>query len=332
MFDLKNFNSFKMPFSAGRILKLSSVENVSVSMPEIAGEERLILGGGSNLVILNPIFEGVVIRPEIKTWLSKIQGTQVLLEIGAGHLWHEVVISTLKEGWYGLENLALIPGWVGAAPFQNIGAYGVEFKDFCESVVLYDFDESAVVELNSDQMKFGYRHSILKDNPGRFMVLSVRLLLSTIPKPIVDYGAVQEGIAAFNGSKDRPEDVAKAVMAIRRTKLPDPEVFPNVGSFFKNPVVRQEVAVRVSKSHPQIPSYLETGGVKLAAGWMIDQLGLKGFSVGQFGVHKDQALVLTHAGNGDADDLRTLIRTIRVAVKDEFGVSLQIEPTLLGRL
>ncbi len=332
MFNLSGLTTLGLPFYAASVLKLSSIDNVRVSMADLGDRPRLILGGGSNLVVLEPEFDGVVLRPEIKLFEPHISGDEVILHVGAGVHWHQLVMQTLAQGWYGLENLALIPGWVGAAPVQNIGAYGVEFEAHCLDVTLYDFETAEVIVLSCDEMQFGYRDSILKTHPNRFMVLSTRLKLSTRPHTRVDYGAIRDAIADAGGSVERPEDVATAVMAIRRSKLPDPEVTPNVGSFFKNPVVRPEVAERLSQAHPGIPVYAQGTQMKVAAGWMIDQLGLKGFTVGGFSVHQQQALVLINDGTGVADDLRALVRRIRADVKARYGLSLQVEPTQLGQL
>lgn len=332
LFDLTGLTTLKLPFRAAQVLKLSSVDNVRVSMPDLRDTPRLILGGGSNLVVLDPVFEGVVLRPEIKLFEPMVRGDEVILDVGAGMHWHQLVMQTLAQGWYGLENLALIPGWVGAAPVQNIGAYGVELESHCVAVTLYDFELSDVVILRHSEMQFGYRHSILKAYPDRFMVLSVRLRLSTVPNTRVEYGAIRDEIQRQNGSVGRPENVAQAVMAIRRSKLPDPDVTPNVGSFFKNPVVRPEVAERLATQFPGLPVYAQDDQMKVAAGWMIDQLGLKGFAIGGFSVHQQQALVLINDGSGVAEDLRNLVKHIRQQVKATYGLSLQVEPTQLGQL
>lgn len=332
MFNLTSFTTLKLPFFASEVLKLSSVDNVRTSLPELGDRPRLILGGGSNLVVVDPVFEGVVIRPEIRGIEARIEGSRVFLDVGAGESWHGLVQHALSQGWYGLENLALIPGWVGAAPVQNIGAYGVEFADVCRAVTLYDMVDRDVLVLDCEAMRFGYRHSILKEHPDRFLVMKIHLELSTKAHTQVGYGAIQEEIERLRGSADRPEDVAAAVISIRRAKLPDPEIQPNVGSFFKNPVVRPEVADRLAKAHPDLPLYPDSLGCKLAAGWMIDQLGLKGRRVGGFSVHERQALVLVNDGAGTVSDLKQLVQEIRQAVKARYGLSLQIEPTQLGRL
>lgn len=331
MFDLTGLTTLKLPFHAASVLKLSSIENVCVSMPELGSTPRLILGGGSNLVVLEPEFDGVVLRPEIKCFEVTESGSDIFLEVGAGHQWHDIVMQTLERGWFGLENLALIPGWVGAAPVQNIGAYGVELKDHCHRVKLYDFEEEAVIELEASALKFGYRHSILKEAPDRFLVLTVTLKLSTVPNPRVGYGAITDELEKQNLSPSNPRDIAKAVISIRQSKLPDPSVTPNVGSFFKNPVVRSEVAERLKAEFPDMPTYPDGEQTKLAAGWLIDQLGLKGHQVGGFSVHDRQALVLTNDGNGNADELKELVALIRSSVKATFGLSLAVEPTQLGQ-
>mgnify|MGYP001547696101 CR=1 FL=1 len=332
LFNLTNLTTFKLPLFASSVLKLSSIENVCVSMPEIVSRRRLILGGGSNLVILDSEFDGVVLRPEIQCFEVTESGTDIFLEVGAGHVWHDVVTKSLEMGWFGIENLALIPGWMGAAPVQNIGAYGVELKDSCVRIKLYDFEEQAVIELSASELNFGYRHSILKEFPDRFLVLTVTLKLSTVANPQVGYGAIREEIENQGLNASDPRDVAKAVVSIRRSKLPDPEVTPNVGSFFKNPVVRHSVAERLQAEFPEMPVYPSGDQTKIAAGWLIDHLGFKGRSIGGFSVHERQALVLTHDGSGSADDLRELVALIRTSVKATFGLSLAVEPTQLGQL
>ena len=255
MFDLTGLTTLKLPFHAASVLKLSSIENVCVSMPELGSAPRLILGGGSNLVVLEPEFDGVVLRPEIKCFEVTESGSDIFLEVGAGHQWHDIVMQTLERGWFGLENLALIPGWMGAAPVQNIGAYGVELKDHCYRVKLYDFDREAVIERDASELKFGYRHSSLKETPDRFLVLTVTLKLSTVPNPRVGYGAIADELEKQNLKSSDPRDIAKAVMSIRQSKLPDPADTPNVGSFFNNPVVRTEVAERLKAEFPDMPTY-----------------------------------------------------------------------------
>ena len=301
-------------------------------MPELASTPRLIVGAGSNLVVLEPEFDGVVLRPEIQCFQPMQKGDDVYLEVGAGHSWHYTVMQTLNKGWFGLENLALIPGWMGAAAVQNIGAYGVELKDHCLRVKLYDFEEQAVIELAASELAFGYRHSILKESPDRFLVLTVTLKLSTRPQPRVEYGAIIEELERQGLNPSSPLDVAKAVMSIRQAKLPDPDETPNVGSFFKNPVVRTAVADRLKAQFPEMPTYPGGEQTKIAAGWLIDHLGLKGHQIGGCSVHKRQALVLTNDGSGTADDLRTLVALIRSSVKATFGLSLAVEPTEVGQL
>ena len=332
MFELTGLTTLKLPFFATSVLKLSSIENVCVSMPELGSTPRLILGGGSNLVVLEPEFDGVVLRPEIKCFDAKEVGADILLEVGAGHQWHDIVTQTLERGWFGLENLALIPGWMGAAPVQNIGAYGVELKDHCHRVKLYDFEEQAVIELDASELNFGYRHSILKENPDRFLVLTVTLKLSTLPNPRVEYGAIADELEKQGLSSSNPHDIATAVISIRQSKLPDPSVISNVGSFFKNPVIRAEVAERLKAEFSEMPIYPNGAQTKIAAGWLIDHLGLKGHQVGGFSVHDRQALVLTNDGTGTADELRQLVALIRSSVKARFGLSLAVEPTQLGQI
>ncbi|MBU25461.1 MAG: UDP-N-acetylenolpyruvoylglucosamine reductase [Gammaproteobacteria bacterium] len=332
MFDLTDLTTLKLPFMAKSVIKLSSVENVCVSMQELCSIPRLVVGGGSNLVVLEPKFDGIVLRPEIQYYEVTEIGNDVYLEVGAGHPWHKLVMRTLDAGWFGLENLALIPGWMGAAPIQNIGAYGVELKDHCHRVKLYDFEEQAIIELSACELNFGYRHSVFKENPDRFLVLTVTLRLSKHAAPRVSYGVISEELERRGLDAEKPLDIARAVISIRQSKLPDPDITPNVGSFFKNPVVRSEVADRLLDEFPEMPVYFDGEYTKIAAGWLIDRLGFRGRQVGGFAVNDRQALVITNDGTGTADDLRELVALILSSVKATYGLSLAVEPTQLGQL
>ena len=332
MLDLTGFTTLKLPFKAKSVIRLTSIENVCVSMRRLGSIPRLVVGGGSNLVVLDPEFDGIVLRPEIQYYEITESGNDVYLEVGAGHLWHQLVMKTLDSGWFGLENLALIPGWIGAAPIQNIGAYGVELKDHCHRVKLYDFEEQSVIELSASQLKFGYRHSLFKELPDRFLILTVTLKLSKYARPRVSYGAISEELERQGLDAEKPLDVAKAVISIRQSKLPDPDITPNVGSFFKNPVVRSEIADRLRDKFPEMPTYAHGDYTKIAAGWLIDRLGLKGQQIGGVAINDRQALVITNDGTGTADDLRDLVALILSSVEATYGLSLAIEPTQLGRL
>ncbi len=332
MFDLAGLTTLKLPFKAKSLIRLTSIENVCVSMQQLGSIPRLVVGGGSNLVVLEPEFDGIVLRPEIQYYEITESGNDVYLEVGAGHPWHQLVMKTLDAGWFGLENLALIPGWMGAAPIQNIGAYGVELKDHCHRVKLYDFEERSVIELSVPELKFGYRHSVFKEIPDRFLVLTVTLRLSKHATPRVSYGAISEELERQGLNAKKPHDIAKVVISIRQSKLPDPEITPNVGSFFKNPVVRPEVADRLLDEFPEMPTYVSGEYTKIGAGWLIDRLGLKGQKIGGFAVNDRQALVITNDGTGTADDLRELVALILSSVKATYGLSLAIEPTQLGQL
>ena len=332
MFDLTDLTTLKLPFMAKSVIRLTSIENVSISMQELGSTPRLVVGGGSNLVILEPEFDGIVLRPEIQYYEITESGNDVYLEVGAGHPWHQLVMKTLDAGWFGLENLALIPGWMGAAPIQNIGAYGVELKDHCHRVKLYDFEERSIIELSASELNFGYRHSVFKETPDRFLVLTVTLRLSKHATPRVSYGEISEELERQGLDAEKPLDIAKVVISIRKSKLPDPNTTPNVGSFFKNPVVRAEVAARLLDEFPEMPTYGSGQFTKIAAGWLIDRLGLKGRQVGGVAINDRQALVITNDGTGTADDLRELVAMILSSVKATYGLSLAVEPTQLGQL
>jgi len=289
----------------------------------------LILGGGSNLVLRGD-FPGVCVQLATRgitanQWDSDWQWVTAQ----AGESWHDFVRTCIANGWYGLENLALIPGTVGACPIQNIGAYGVEVKDYIDAVELLDLASGEVRELSGQDCRFGYRDSIFKGElRDQVVILSVRFRLRRTPQLVIGYQGLAEALAGI--ADPSPQDLFDAVVALRQRKLPDPAQIPNVGSFFKNPVVDRARYRQLLTRHPGLVAYPDAQGMKLAAGWLIDQAGWKGFSDGPVGVHRQQALVLVHTGGGDGAQLLALAARIQADIQRRYGVALEIEPRIYG--
>ncbi|MDN0083994.1 UDP-N-acetylmuramate dehydrogenase [Crenobacter sp. SG2305] len=292
----------------------------------------LWLGGGSNLLFTRD-YPGLVIKVALKgIRVLEEDGNTVLVEAAAGETWHDFVCHTLAEGWSGLENLSLIPGTVGAAPIQNIGAYGVEVKDALESVVCADLTRGGEpVVLSCADCRFGYRDSVFKhEAAGRLLVTAVRFRLLRHATLKTGYGDIQRELDTQGISAPTAQDVARAVIAIRQSKLPDPTVLGNAGSFFKNPVIDTEQADALLARFPTLPHYpAPTNRVKLAAGWLIDQAGLKGYRQGAAGVHEKQALVLVNHGGASGSEIRALAQHVQDTVQERYGVALEPEPLVL---
>lgn len=259
--------------------------------------------------------------------LSDDDGDDVVVEVQAGENWHEFVLHCVGQAWYGLENLALIPGTVGAAPVQNIGAYGVELDQRFHSVLAWDLRRARMVELGPCDCGFAYRDSIFKRaQAGHWLIVAVRLRLSRRWQPVLSYPALAQAVSA-ESAKPTPRQVFEAVCAIRQSKLPDPAVLGNAGSFFKNPIVDASVYERIRSNEPDLVAYPQgNGAYKLAAGWLIDRAGWKGRRLGPVGVHDRQALVLVNHGGGTADDIQRLAEAVKADVERRFGATLEQEP------
>ena len=298
----------------------------------LAHQPMKIVGAGSNL-ILPPILTGPTILMALKG-ITVIEETthDMLVNVAAGESWHDWVQQSLKAGWFGLENLALIPGTVGASPVQNIGAYGVEVGQLIEHVNVWDFSCGQTKALTTDDCQFSYRDSLFKKPEGQaLLILSVsfRLRKKAAWQPTLDYPDLKplSQAALLDGFVVSPQAVFDQVVAVRRLKLPDPASIPNAGSFFKNPLVSAEHCDRLRQRYPGLVAYPQTDGrAKLAAGWMIEQCGWKGRQLGDVGVHERQALVLVNLGNAQARDLLALAEVIGADVLERFGVALEIEP------
>ncbi len=330
--DLTPFNTLALPVQAARYQKITAPEQLTE--PELSNDKRFILGGGSNLVLTGN-FAGLVLHMAIPgKRLVKEDNTAWYIEAGAGEDWHDFVQWTLQQGWPGLENLSLIPGMVGAAPIQNIGAYGLEVCERLHSLNAWDFEKREFIALDADQCRFAYRDSLFKQQgwhlSGRMAITSV---IFRLPKAWVAncrYADVANELAAQQIATPSPQDVANAIVAVRQRKLPDPASIPNAGSFFHNPLLDSDRAATLVAKHPGLPSYPQPDGrVKLAAGWLIEQAGWKGKKLGPVGMYEKQALVLVNHGGATGADVRRTMAAVQAAVKARFDVNLTPEPIFL---
>lgn len=322
--SLKTLNTFGFESVAQRFVELKSNDDVIAVAQEVeeCPQPLLILGGGSNL-ILAPRIPGVVAKMAMTgREVDQVSDDEVLVTFGAGENWHQVVAWLLENGFFGAENLALIPGVVGSAPVQNIGAYGVEIKDLLESVEAYDREYGEFVRLDKAECEFDYRDSRFKRVPERYIITRVQLRLSRVPTLKLDYAGLRSAVS----ETPTPQEVFDAVCRIRREKLPDPAVLGNAGSFFKNPVIDEQRFEALKLQFPDLVSYPDKDGVKLAAGWLIDRAGFKGVRRDGVGIHDRQALVLINTGTGTMGELARLAGEVQRAIKQMFGITLEPEP------
>jgi UDP-N-acetylmuramate dehydrogenase len=329
--SLKPFNSFGVDVKAALFAEAHNEEDVRAAL-QLAEERQLpllVIGGGSNLLLTGDV-QALVLRMASRGIRQVEDCVQVLVEAEAGEPWHPFVQWTLAQGLSGLENLSLIPGTVGAAPMQNIGAYGVEIKDVFHSLTALDRQTGELREFTLADCNFAYRDSVFKQQPGRWLILRVRFSLSREQTLHLEYGPVRQRLSEQGIDSPTASDISRAICAIRAEKLPDPAVLGNAGSFFKNPLVSAELAAQVRAQHADVVAYPQADGqVKLAAGWLIERAGWKGFRDGDAGVHKLQALVLVNYGGATGSELLTLAKRIQADVLAKFGVELEIEPNVL---
>ncbi|VVE65354.1 UDP-N-acetylenolpyruvoylglucosamine reductase [Pandoraea pnomenusa] len=330
--SLRDFNTFGLPATARYVVTIDSEAALleALAMPELAGVPRLVLGGGSN-VVLTRDFDGVVFRMAIRGRERLADDAHArYVRGGAGEIWHEFVDWTLSQDCAGLENLALIPGTLGAAPIQNIGAYGLELAERLAHVRALDTSTGAFVTLSRDACAFGYRDSCFKHEPGRYIIVAVTLRLPRPWQPVTGYADVARTLAEAGIERPSAREIFDAVVDIRRRKLPDPAELGNAGSFFKNPVVDAATFAALRERSPQAVGYAQPDGSwKVAAGWLIDQCGWRGKSLGHAGVHERQALVLVNRGGASGADIVALARAVQASVQERFGIRLDPEPLML---
>ncbi len=353
---LQPYNTFHIVARAHTLVRVAQEADVRAVLadPELGPAPKFVLGGGSNIVLTGDV-KPLVLKVEIPgRRLVGETSRDWIVEAGAGENWHDFVAWTLAQGWPGLENMALIPGTMGAAPVQNIGAYGVELQDRFDSLDAIDLHTGQALRLDAAQCGFGYRDSVFKHAAaasgeavgvglaGRALITRVRLRLPKAWKPVLGYLDLERKRAESGVAEPTPRQIFDWVCEIRRSKLPDPAVIGNAGSFFKNPTVTPEQCADIIAREPKIVHYqLADGSVKLAAGWLIDACGWKGKSIGQAGVYEKQALVLVNRGGVDSaqdgsgqrgatgGEVMTLAKAIQTSVYERFGILLEPEPVVV---
>lgn len=327
--QLKPFNTLSLDVTASHYIKVQSDEALveALNYAKQHALNVLILSGGSNMLLPEHI-HALVIHMDI-------QGIEYLAEdahsktirVGAGQIWHDFVLWTTSQHLYGLQNLALIPGLVGASPVQNIGAYGVEVGEFIESVQVYDRQLETFSTIFAKDCDFSYRHSIFKDDPNRFVITHVIFKLLKHADLMLNYGDLKQAV----GDEQTAENLQKQVIEIRQSKLPDPKEYPNVGSFFKNPIITEQLYDHLALTFSKLPHYPQaTGGVKIAAGWLIDQSGWKGKQLGMVGMFHKQALVLVNYDKATLADVQATYHAVQHDVYQKFNILLEPEPVLFN--
>ena len=339
---LQALNSFRIVAKAFSMVRVASQADVQTVLAnaELAAQAKFVLGGGSNIVLTGDV-KALVLKVEIMgRRMVQETGKAWVVEAGAGENWHDFVQWTLQQGYPGLENMALIPGSVGAAPVQNIGAYGVELQDRFDSLDAIDLQTGRLFTLNAAQCAFGYRDSVFKHSAasgsaglglaGRALITQVRFALPKPWKPVLGYADLERKMADEGVTQATAGQIFQWVCDIRRAKLPDPRVIGNAGSFFKNPTVTPEQCADIIARDPKVVYYpLLDGSIKLAAGWLIDACGWKGKTVGHAGVYEKQALVLVNHGDATGGEVMTLAKAIQISVYERFGIRLEPEPVLV---
>ncbi|MDI2591368.1 UDP-N-acetylmuramate dehydrogenase [Pseudomonas sp. N3-W] len=327
--SLKPFNSFGVDVRAQLFAEAHSDADVREALACAAASAvpLLVIGGGSNLLLTADV-QALVLRMATRgIRILSDDASKVVIEAEAGEPWHPFVQHTLAQGLSGLENLSLIPGTVGAAPMQNIGAYGVEIKDVFAGLTALDRQTGELRDFSLHDCNFGYRDSLFKQLPGRWLILRVRFVLSRTAHLHLEYGPVRQRLTEQGIDHPTPSDVSQAICSIRSEKLPDPRVLGNAGSFFKNPLVSAALVAQLKLEYPDLVAYAQPDGqMKLAAGWLIERAGWKGFREADAGVHKLQALVLVNYGTATGLQLLELAQRIQKDISQRFHVDLEMEP------
>lgn len=325
--QLKPFNTLNLEAIAAYYSQIQSTDDLIAAL-EFAEQQQLnvlILSGGSNMLLPEQI-DALVLHMDIQG-IEMLEGNEQhqCLRVGGGQVWHDFVLWTTEKKFYGLQNLALIPGLVGASPVQNIGAYGVEVGEFIHAVEVYDRKLKKFDSIPAADCHFSYRHSIFKDDPTRYVITHVTFKLLKQANLKLNYGDLKAAV----GDNLTAENLQQQVIRIRQSKLPDPKEFPNVGSFFKNPIVNQQVFDQIAVHFPNLPHYPQANDqVKMAAGWLIDQAGWKGKQLGPVGMFHKQALVLVNYGHASLKEVRQTYGAVQQAVWDKFKIMLEPEPVL----
>lgn len=330
-FQLKPYNTFGVDVKAKKFASFHSLSEL-IDLLEKRGDDPLfILGGGSNVLFTKDV-EGLVLKNSIKgiEIINQYQN-QIILKVGAGEVWHEFVLFCVENGYAGVENLSLIPGLVGASPMQNIGAYGVEVKDVIKEVEALHIETGEIHTFSNEACQFGYRESTFKRAlKEKYIITHVTFELSTQAHVNTSYGAIESELKAKGITKPTIRDISNAVISIRQSKLPDPAVIGNAGSFFKNPVVLEDTYEKIKEIYPDVPAYpAEKGRVKIPAGWLIEQAGWKGKTFDNYGVHKNQALVLVNYGGAEGQQIWDLSDQILADIKTKFRIELEREVNVL---
>ena len=328
--DITERNSFHVRQKAHRLVEFDRAEELPELFAEYGAESWYVLSGGNNILFTKDIEPLLIVPCDDRIEVVEESATSVRVKVGAGVEWDDLVAWAVERELWGIENLSLIPGKVGAAPVQNIGAYGVEAKDAIRNVEMYFVEGGNFVTLAAEHCDFGYRESVFKHSlKGRVVITAVEFQLSKVAAPRLGYGDVVREVEARGGATIA--NIREAICAIRRSKLPDTAVLGNAGSFFKNPIVEREVAERILAEYPDMPSYpaQEEGKVKLAAGWLIDKAGMKGYKEGNVGVHERQALVLVNLGGATGGEVIAFAEKVVAKVREKFGIEISPEVNIL---
>lgn len=331
-FSLKDYNSFGIDVRAEKFISIDNIEDLHSILKKSYSSELFILGGGSNMLLTGDIHKTVIhIALKGKEIISENED-EVIIQSAAGENWHELVQWTLQNNFGGLENLSLIPGNVGTAPIQNIGAYGVELKDTfvsCKTLNIQTLEEK---EFSLKECDFDYRNSVFKNElKGQYIITSVKFRLTKKDHILhTDYGAITSELEKKGISSPSIQEISDAVIEIRRSKLPDPKEIGNSGSFFKNPIITSKHFEKLKVNFPEIPSYqISKNEIKVPAGWLIDKSGFKGYREGDAGVHKNQALVLVNYGEASGEQILSLARKIQKTIKEKFDIELEAEVNII---
>lgn len=330
--SLREFNTFGMDKSASHLVQVATPEQV-VEALEYAKKKNLpvfVLGGGSNILLTRDL-DALVIKMEIKGLdVLKETNDHIWVRVGAGEIWNDFVEKAISSNWAGIENLSLIPGTVGASPMQNIGAYGVEIEEVFDHLEAIDRKTGETVIFDHAQCEFGYRESVFKHRiKDLYIITHVVYKLNKQPTFRLDYGAVRETLSEISNGDLSLSNVSKAIVQIRQSKLPDPAVVGNAGSFFKNPTIDLHQFEQLRELYPEMPGYTVENGVKVPAAWLLENAGWKGKTFGEIGVHPKQPLVLVNYGNGEGLAIRDLSIRIQEDIKEKFGILLQHEVNIL---